>query len=366
MRLLAISHTGLFSGAEVVLVRTLEGALGRGWELQCAAPPGELADALREIGVPRVDLPELKLPGGPRALAGLQLSARSIVAARAIRLASKATDLVLVNGLLALPAARLARPRPPVAWLAHDVLVRRSRLAVVRACRSVVDLAIPVSDAVAKPLREIGLQTRVVLNGTAWPVDGGVPATDPRRIGCAGLLTSWKGQAVLLEAFALLARPHLVLDLVGSSFPKDLAYLDQLQRRAAQPDLAGRVQFLGRVPDVLEAMRSWSVAVVASIEPEAGPLTVLEAMSVGVPVVATEVVGIAEALAGAGCLVPAGDPAAMAAAIAALLDETDDDRARRIETGRRTIEQGFTLEGRRNELLDVLEDAAAEYSQRRQ
>ena len=359
MRLLAVSHTGLFSGAEVVLVRTLEGAKQRGWDVRCAAPRGDLADALAEIGVPHIELPELKLPGGPRAAAGLLLAARSFAAARVLRRASTNADLVLVNGLLALPALRLARPRPPVAWLAHDVVLRRSLLALVRACRPVVKLAIGVSESVARPLRKIGLRTQVVLNGTAWPVDRATPATDPRRIGCAGLITPWKGQAVLLDAFALMAREGLVLDLVGGSFPKDLEYLDQLKQRAARPDLAGRVRFLGRVPDVLDVMRTWSVAVVGSIEPDAGPLTVLEAMSVGVPVVATDQIGIPEVLAGVGRMVPHGHATAMADAIAAVLDQGSEERARRVEEGRRRIEEGFSLERRRSELLDVLEGVAS-------
>ena len=43
--------------------------------------------------------------------------------------------LVLVNALTALPVVRLARLRPPVAWLAHDVLVRPDRRRVFRLCR---------------------------------------------------------------------------------------------------------------------------------------------------------------------------------------------------------------------------------------
>jgi glycosyltransferase involved in cell wall biosynthesis len=59
----------------------------------------------------------------------------------------------------------------------------------------------------------------------------------------------------------------------------------------------------------------------ASIDPEAGPLTALEAMSVGVPFVATDHGGVTEVLGDAGLLVPPGDADALAAAITRLIDD---------------------------------------------
>jgi glycosyltransferase involved in cell wall biosynthesis len=86
------------------------------------------------------------------------------------------------------------------------------------------------------------------------------------------------------------------------------------------------VRFLGHV-DPESALRRWDVLVSASVSPEAGPLSVLEAMSYGVPVVGTDHGGTTEFLRdGAGLLVAPDDAAAMAAAIDTLLR---DDRLRR-------------------------------------
>ena len=165
-----------------------------------------------------------------------------------------------------------------------------------------------MSEAAAAPLRRLGLTVQVRPNGVEWPVE---PATtelhDPPVVGTLGLLTAWKGYGDLLDAVALV--PAVRLELAGGAFAHDADYVDGLRRRAAAPDLAGRVRFLGRTADPLATMRGWDVFVSASTSPEAGPMTVVEAMSLGRPVVATDHGGPRDYLAdGRGELVPARRP----------------------------------------------------------
>lgn len=108
-RLVALSHTGLHSGAERVLERMLLAAVAAGWSVRCCVPPGPFADALRTAGIPTVAVPDLKLPPGPLPLAGARALARGARAARVLRREAGSADVVVVNGLLGLPAARLAR-----------------------------------------------------------------------------------------------------------------------------------------------------------------------------------------------------------------------------------------------------------------
>jgi glycosyltransferase involved in cell wall biosynthesis len=358
-RLLAVNHTGLYSGAEVVLLRLLDAAAGRGWQVACAAADGPLTRRLAAHGVPRIPLPELKLPAGPKPLAAGVLGLRSARAARRLREAGggRHRTVLVANGLLALPALRLARAGHPVVWLVHDVLRRPEELALLRLCRSAVTEAIAPSEAVAGPLRAHGVPVRVVRHGTPWPV---APAPDhpggPRVVGMTALLTGWKGHEVLLEAMARLP-PGVRLELVGGQFPKDAGYVERLRRRAAEPDLAGRVSFLGWLDDPLERMRGWDVAVLPSVEPEAVGLAVLEAMSLGVPVVATGHGGPPEFLGDAGLLVPPGDPGALAGVVARLLDD-EPLRRRCREAGRQAVAQGLTLEAQQERLLQVLDALA--------
>jgi glycosyltransferase involved in cell wall biosynthesis len=165
----------------------------------------------------------------------------------------------------------------------------------------------------------------VAHNGVRWPVPAlGGDVHRPPVVGMLALLTPWKGHAVLLDAIATL--PDVHLELAGGNFPSDAPYVDELRARAARPDLAGRVRFLGHV-DPAAAMADWDVVVSASVLPEAGPLNVLEAMSYGMPVIGSDHGGTSEFLAdGAGVLHPPGDVAALAAAIRRVLD---DDALRR-------------------------------------
>lgn len=356
-RLLVVSHTGLVAGAETVLLRLVSGAIDAGWSIEAACPNGPLAERLEAAGVRCHVIPDLTLPAGPMVLALARLMWRTVMAALLLRSVSADCRVILVNRFFALPALRLARPRRPVALLAHDVLLRRSWTTVLRSGRKVVTLAIAVSDTVARSLAATDVPVTVVRNGTPWPVepvrDG--PPSNP-VIGCVGLLTPLKGQDVLLEAASMLPA-EVKLELVGGRFPKDAPYAERLARRADEPDLQGRVTFAGVLEDVNSRMRNWSVAVSASVLPEAGPLAPLEAMSIGLPMVGTDHGGTTEVLGEAGLLVPPGDPRAMADALSRLLSDRELWHRCHL-AGPSQIAAALTLDRQVHELLRVLSDLA--------
>ncbi|MDY0976362.1 glycosyltransferase family 4 protein [Massilia sp. CFBP9012] len=140
------------------------------------------------------------------------------------------------------------------------------------------------------------------------------------RILFLGRLDPAKGVDELLHACAVLAarHPRLRLVLGGSG---DLGWV---RRRAAELGIAGRVEtpgWLDAAARDAQLARAWLFCLPSHAE--GLPMSVLEAMAAGVPVVATEVGGIPEALAGGerGLLVPARDAAALAGAIGRLLDD---------------------------------------------
>lgn len=356
MRLVAVSPTGLFSGAEQVLLRLLAAGSAAGLDISCTCPAGPLAERLAGMGAAAVAIPDLKLPPGPAPVALGQLGQRQLRAAVTLRRHVRVGDVVLINGLMALPAVWPLRRRARLVWLVHDVIIRSDRLAILRAFGRTVDLAVAVSQAVAQPLVQVGVSTRVIRNGTPWPVDPlPAPQPVPPVVGCNGLLTSWKGQDVLLEAVAGMARRDVRVQLLGGQFPKDASYVDSLRRRAARPDLAGRIDFLGHVEDPLAAMRNWTVAVSSSVEPEAVSLAVLEAMSLGLPVVATNHGGVPEFLDGAGLLVPPADAVALTAALDRLVGEPSL-WAELHTAGPSRIKEGLRLEDQMRALLDVIRE----------
>lgn len=136
-----------------------------------------------------------------------------------------------------------------------------------------------------------------------------------------------KGVDVFLAAAAriLPARPEAQAWIVGLG-PRAEA---EVRARLAAAAWGGRVTlrpFLRDFPDVLAA---WDVAVLPSLY-EGLPRSVVEAMAMGLPVVASAVDGVMEAVPPeAGLLVPPGDPDALAEAIAPLLT----DPARRARMG---------------------------------
>lgn len=319
-----VSHSPRVSGAEKVMFGLMELATAQGWRVSLASPLGPIVAAMPR-GVDHIDIPPLGLTGetGIRRVFALVTLIRNIITAGLrIRRPSK-NAIIVVNSLYALPALRFAGRRRPRVWLVHDTLTYPKQRATVRFSRSLIDRAVAVSAATAEPLLGMGLQTVVQYNGVrvdAQPFPK--PLAAPPVVGVLAAITPWKGQDVAIEALAHLPGVHL--ELAGSCFPGEQWFLDQLEARAAEPDVAGRIRFLGH-SDAGECLRRWDALVSPSVAPEAGPIGVLESMSAGTPVVATRHGGSAEYLAdGRGVLVTPADAVDLARGISDVL--TDDAR----------------------------------------
>src|SRR4051794_12432271 len=354
-RLLAVAPSGWYAGAEMVLVRDLQAARTAGWSVRVASAPGPLVDRLARAHIAHERFPDLKPRGRNRVVALAGVFLRSFHAAGRLRRLARDADVVLVNGVNVLLPLRLARLTVPRVYFVHDVVVRADRVALLRFGAPAIDLAIAVSDAAAQPVRDAGVPAAVVHNGTAWPVAaapdaGGAPAV----IGCAGVLTPLKGQHVLLDAVARLDG-DVVVEFIGGTLPSDEGYAQALRRRAEEPDLRGRVRFVGHVPDPLERMRTWSVGVSASVEPESGPMTALEAMSIGLPFVATQHGGVVEVLHDAGVLVSPNDPDALAHGLRRVLEDHELRRRCREAGPRLFVEQRLTVADHQRRVLALLD-----------
>ena len=187
-------------------------------------------------------------------------------------------------------------------------------------------------------------------------------------IGVAARLQPNKGLEDLLRALAILAQDNLRPNLLiaggdGSREP--------LESRVEQLGLREQVKFLGFVQDMRGFYDSIDVAALASLSGEGLPLFVLEAMSCGVPVVATDVGGTKEVLRDGvdGFVVPAHEPSALAAALRKLLQHPEDRRQMGMNA-RHRIEADFssTLFFERISGLyqEVLEQAVPEHAKEAQ
>jgi glycosyltransferase involved in cell wall biosynthesis len=178
-------------------------------------------------------------------------------------------------------------------------------------------------DAFARKVGLGGRPWRVVHNGL-WPEEFHPvsPATHAADIVFVGELRHIKGLDLLIAAIAEASR-HLgrpiTATIVGEG-PDRARFEDA----AAVAGISGAVRFLGAMP-AAEAFPLGRLMVIPS-RAESFPYVVLEAMAVGIPLVASDVGGIGEAV-DAEALVPPGDISALAAAIVAILADPEAARA---------------------------------------
>ena len=179
------------------------------------------------------------------------------------------------------------------------------------------------------------------------------PTAPPYLLGL-GTVEPRKDFPGLVAAFDRLAADHRDLELHLAGPPG--WGQDDLERAIARMAHGDRVRRLGWVDDVGPVLAGASVFVYPS-RYEGFGLPPLEAMRVGVPVVATSVGSLPEVLGDAALLVPAGDPAALADAVHQVL--TDESlRARLVGAGRRRV-AAYSWQAAGDALVAVYRDLSA-------
>lgn len=193
---------------------------------------------------------------------------------------------------------------------------------------------------------------RVAALRAAWGLDG-----DARPIILMpGRLTRWKGQAVMIEAFAYLANSDAVLVMPGDEQGRS-AYRDDLEGLIAAAGLGDRARLPGHCADMPAAYALADVVVSASIEPEAFGRVAAEAQAMGRPVIATDHGGARETVQNGvtGRLVPPGDASALADAVAAMFALSAQERAAMGEAGAKRARTLFSVAAMQGATLRVYE-----------
>ena len=245
-----------------------------------------------------------------------------------------AADIVHAHGLraggLAVLALRTRRgPRPPLVVTLHNALLAGGAVALAygvleRLVARGASVVLGVSADVEERMRRLGARAvlpAVVPAPTAGPTSRD-PALTRAELGAdgplvvtVGRLAEQKGLPLLLDAVALLAgRSPEPLFVVAGDGPLET----DLRQRIAADRLP--VRLLGRRDDVPDLLAAADVVVCPSSW-EGQPLVVQEALRAGAPLVATAVGGIPALVGDAAVLVPYADATALAAAVAALLDD---------------------------------------------
>lgn len=308
---------------------------------------GELADDLRVAGVEVLVRPLAVLRRSLMSPAGVGRVAASWAAdAGGLGRVARARGIALVhtNTSVTLGGAAAARVAGiPHVWHVREIYTGFERWWPAYRRLLCTAQALPCVSAATCAQFEGSPKARVLHDGLA---------VDPRRadraaaraalgvgdddvvIAVLGRISGWKGQDVLVEALgdpALRDRPDVVVLVAGAPWRGEERHERALRERAAQLGIADRVRFAGFVEDVDLVYGAADVVAVPSKQPDPFPNAALEAAAAGCCVVASAHGGLPEMLRDdvTGVLVPPGDPATLAAALAALVD----DPARRAALG---------------------------------
>ncbi len=348
-----------WGGQEIRILEESRGLIGRGHEVTVACP----AHARMTTEAPRFGVPVVALPIEFKTVAGF-------TALRA-HLACNAFDIVNTHSsadswLVALACATL--PTPPAIVRTRHISAPVSGNAFNRwLYRQARDVATTGESLRRHLLDTLGLDPeRVTSVPTGIDPERFAPAEkaaakvalglDPRQrhVGIVATLRSWKGHLFLLDAFAQLQRPDIQLVIVGEGPMRQ-----PIMEKIAALGLGDRVTLAGQRTDPERWLQALDVFCLPSYANEGVPQAILQAMLCALPIVTTPVGAILEAV-GDGdtaLVVPPKDAAALASAIARLLD--DADLAGRLgSSARRVASADFSREAMLDRMEAIFQQAA--------
>jgi L-malate glycosyltransferase len=351
MRILFVNHTGASSGAELALLRLVEGLRGQ-HPLAVACPDGSLADSVETAGIRRVPVPafeaSLRLDPVQTPVGVARLAAGGVSLARTVR--RYRPDVVHANtpraGLMA--AAACTAGGPPLVVRAHEHLPptpmgRAVGLVLSHSASALVTVSKDTAERFDQGTRR-PLVTHVYnsfdrvrfdperVDPAPIRAELGI-APDAPLLGQVAQITPWKGQDTAIRAVADLRRAgidaHLLLvgeiAFAGKGVRYDNhGFLRELHALVADRQVGDAVHFLGRRDDVPEIMRALDLSLLPSWdEPFANVM--LESMAMGTPLLVSSVGGGPELVQDgvSGRLLPPGDPGPWQQAISDLLDDRE-------------------------------------------
>lgn len=323
---------------------------------------GLYCDALAERGVPYMVSKHLCRPIRPD---------RDLRAAHELRriFRQQRPDLITLHSVKAGLVGRIAAAglRIPVLFTAHGwSFTEGISSSGIWLGRTLERLAAPLADriiTVSEYDRALALRSGVGRPETVQTVHNAMPDTGfraspgenskPVKIVMVARLDRPKDHETLFEALAEIRELDWVLDLVGDG-PNEGMLIEHVRSLG----LSEKVRFLGLRSDVDQLLSHAHVFVLASLW-EGFPLSILEAMRAGLPVVASDVGGVAEAVVHeeTGFLVPRRCAEALRDRLSQLIADPLE-RARMGAAARLRYERQFTFERMAHETLRIYEQLA--------
>ncbi len=345
-RTLFLSHSTVPGGAELALVRMLRARPS--WNAVLLRPPPHSPGVFAGLPVPmRVGGVEQR-HGAGSAGAGAQLANAARLAAQAVATrvhpAFRSADIIVANstraaayGALAARASRLpfvvhVRDMADAEALGSVGAALMQRLILPRADGVVADTRRALDSAL--PFVRPGALSAVIPSASALvPREPHARSGAPLVVGMLARIDPWKGQELLLSAFArAFGDADARLQLAGSApFGHD-DFAAHLRARAAELGVGDRVDLLGHVDDVDGLLDTWDIAVQASVRAEPLGQNVLQYLAAGCATIVADEGGPTEWVTDGenGLHFAARDEGSLAAALSRL---ADDEALRRMLGG---------------------------------
>ena len=324
MRLLYLITRAERGGSQVHLADLLRGLCGEHDLHLVVGEEGYLCEEARKLGIPVHIVHSLVQPLRP--LQDILAVFKCVTLFRTIK-----PDLIHAHTSKAGMVGRLAGTwaRTPVVYTAHtwafaEGMSRLRRLIAIpieRYCATLTARIITVSEA----NRQLALAASIGIESHITTIWNGVPDKasiaapskgSPARIVMVARFAPQKDQRLLLQALAQTKLPFELL-LIGAG-----ETLHEMKALTISLGLTRHVVFLGDRDDVAEILSNSHIFVLSS-KWEGFPLSILEAMRAGLPVIASRVGGVSEAVRDGvnGLLVSPGDEAELRLALETLIND---------------------------------------------
>lgn len=367
-------------GADKILLVLVSGLVNRGWHVTVVVPwHGELNGLLEGAGAEVVVINHGVLRRKYMNVCGLMNRARLIYkAARLLVNYVKVKNVSIIhsNTSVVFSGALLSKlVHVPHIWHIHEITTKP------RVVSNILSSLIPrlssrvvcVSHAVLSHLIAANSMNaakgKVIHNGIEPLI-----ASDSERnairqelsvssgdvlVGMVGRVNSWKGQMSLLDAAEIIITKYdnVKFLLVGGTFLGEEYLLDELNARIRNGVLADRVRVLSYRKDIPQIMSALDVFVLPSTQPDPLPTVVLEAMSLGRPIIGFAHGGICEMVENGvtGLLVPPCSVDLLSLAIDRLVSDKDL-RNRLGVAGYHRFRGLFSVQAFINEFESIYED----------
>lgn len=365
--ILFLDQQSWLGGAQRVLDSVL-GSLGTEFDTIVAFPnKGAFRSELEERGVKTLTVPIGTYRSGRKSyleMAGFAVRSLfcGIRLARTVR--KHRIALVYINGPRCLLAGVIAAwlTGSPSVFHLHLILTRRSELFLVSRLSRRISRIIACSRAAAQSLLNadprLSEKTEVLYSPVpvrnepvAGRTHGNIRTTTPGfTVGMVGRITEVKGQHLLLKAVGKLpanVRGKIRILIVGAPAPAskpDFRYADELRTIATEYGLMENITWAGYQTDLQSWYAAMDVLVQSALWAEAMGLVILEALQMGIPVIAARIGGIPEIIDDGtnGLLVTPGDEDALRQALARFVE--DNSLREHLQHGARScLDDRFTL-----------------------